>query len=323
MKKTLIAMAVLAASGASFAQVTITGNLTMGYVAMGKPAGDTSGFGVDTSQINFAATEDLGSGMKATAKMALAGADRSGESGNGTVGGRDASLALATGFGVFTLGSGKSADYLSGGIAGVGAVYFDFENLGLFSARSSRDTATFALLPIAGFTAQISHQEGGNAQGLGTGAAGATAQRLNAYGLKYASGPAVVDVQLLQFDKNVGNGTGTAVDEQRLSGSYDLGVAKLGLGTQITKYAFGNTKTQSLLGVTVPVGPVTFGAQLAARKTSDLSAAADGTQNGYSLAAVYSLSKRTMVAAQYSRWDGAVNPTASSTAAGLLLSHSF
>ena len=31
MKKTLIALAALAATGASFAQVTITGNLTSGY----------------------------------------------------------------------------------------------------------------------------------------------------------------------------------------------------------------------------------------------------------------------------------------------------
>jgi hypothetical protein len=55
MKKTLIALAVLASSGASFAQVTITGNLAMGYRATTAPAGDASGFGVDTSQINFSA----------------------------------------------------------------------------------------------------------------------------------------------------------------------------------------------------------------------------------------------------------------------------
>lgn len=82
MKKTLLAMAVLAASGASFAQVTISGSLIMGYKAT-KSTGtsdvvapgpfvvnratsgaDASGFGVDTSEIDFAIAEDLGGGAK-------------------------------------------------------------------------------------------------------------------------------------------------------------------------------------------------------------------------------------------------------------------
>ena len=72
MKKSLIALAVLAASGASFAQVSITGNLTYGYqsatvgdvttsatgVSLGQAAltaagygqlGDTAGMGAETA----------------------------------------------------------------------------------------------------------------------------------------------------------------------------------------------------------------------------------------------------------------------------------
>ena len=67
MKKTLVALAALAATGA-FAQVTITGNLAMGYAVATNVAnggGDVSGLGVDTSEIDFAATEDLGGGVKA------------------------------------------------------------------------------------------------------------------------------------------------------------------------------------------------------------------------------------------------------------------
>ena len=80
MKKTLIALAVLAASGASFAQVTITGNYTAGYrVSSGVGAtatangADQGGLGNDTSALTFEAKEDLGGGMAAGAKMSVDG----------------------------------------------------------------------------------------------------------------------------------------------------------------------------------------------------------------------------------------------------------
>jgi predicted porin len=77
MKKTLIALAALAATGASFAQssVTISGLFDVGYGAVNAPAnaagvqtGDISRVaqnGSATTSINIAGTEDLGGGMRA------------------------------------------------------------------------------------------------------------------------------------------------------------------------------------------------------------------------------------------------------------------
>jgi len=49
MKKTLVAMAVLAASGASFAQATLTGSYAFGYATTSSAAGaKSSGLGTDT-----------------------------------------------------------------------------------------------------------------------------------------------------------------------------------------------------------------------------------------------------------------------------------
>lgn len=356
MKKTLIALAVLAASGASFAQVTITGNLTMGYQAnssgavSGANASDSSGFGVDTSEIDFAATEDLGGGMKVVAKLALAGADRSGESNSvtsGDVTGRDASLAVYTKVGVFSLGSVKSADYLSGGIAGVGAYYSGWDGK-VLSARSRRDTASY-ILPMDAFTLTLSYQEAANNQGLGLGTSGSNStttpvgQTLQVIALNYNKGPLVLDGQYLNFlSRDNGNtvllptASATAPlakTQVRLSGSYDLGVVKFGLGHVVTTYDNGlnaNPKQyDTLVGASVPLGSLTLGAQFVTRRSDDLSAAQlatlvqNGTQNGWNLQANYALSKRTALIANYARWDATIGNTSQANQTQLLLSHSF
>ena len=67
MKKTLIALAVLAASGAAFAQssVSLYGIADIALTkAKGTSAQLTSG-GVSTSRLGFKGTEDLGGGLKA------------------------------------------------------------------------------------------------------------------------------------------------------------------------------------------------------------------------------------------------------------------
>ena len=119
MKKTLIALAVLAASGASFAQVTITGNYTAGYRASSAGGADSSGLGNDTSLVTFTAKEDLGGGLSASAFMNIDGLTRGG------VGGGDSGMSLAGGFGKLSLETGRGSDYLSGGTAGLGGVGLD------------------------------------------------------------------------------------------------------------------------------------------------------------------------------------------------------
>ena len=347
MKKTLIALAVLAASGASFAQATISGNLTMGYLAYSKggaTTADTSGFGVETSQINFNTTEDLGGGMKLDAQMRVDGADRS--NGGATVGavvGKDAFLRLTTnGYGVLTLGAIKLGD-LANGIASVGATYFQFDDLGdnantqpdgLFYKRATRDVVSYAL-PMGPVTLGVTHGEP-KADGLGLGAAGSSAQRANIYNAAYLSGPIAGSLTYSTFDNRDGTEK-TAKDQTRLEGAYDFGMAKVGLGYQLTTNdgVAGAKDTQTLLGVNVPLGNLQLGANWGVRKTDDYTTAANnGTRNGYILGAKYSLSKRTSVISQYARWDAASVPQTigasstvgmanPSTAFTLLLAHTF
>ncbi|MEY3782232.1 MAG: hypothetical protein RIS97_410, partial [Pseudomonadota bacterium] len=80
MKKTLLALAVVAASGAAFAQsATLSGSYAFGYQSATSAAGvRTAGIGTDTAAIALVATEDLGGGLKATAKVSLGGMMRDG-----------------------------------------------------------------------------------------------------------------------------------------------------------------------------------------------------------------------------------------------------
>jgi hypothetical protein len=78
MKKTLIALASIAAVGAASAQVSITGYMSAGYVVATAPGTGAAngGFAVDTSELYIKSSEDMGGGYKATAGMGLGGLER-------------------------------------------------------------------------------------------------------------------------------------------------------------------------------------------------------------------------------------------------------
>lgn len=332
MKKTLVALAALAATGA-FAQVTITGELAYGFATSKTTAGaSAAGWGVDTSQLWFKASEDLGGGYKAAATMSLAGADRSGEStyagaGNGAVTGRDAQLDLTTPVGVLTLGTKKNADWLHS-ITPDGTWYqLQDGNVqgtegGMRDGRTRRDQVTFAV-PYGNFAFAFTAQEAAQFLNLGTGSEGVggaagTGQRLTGYVAKYAAGALKAEGQYLIYDSNAGGAKNTL----RLGGSYDLGVANLGIATQITDYDFAggaaqSKKTDTQLGASIPMGALTIGAVYALNKVDD--GAAQGTRNGYSLQAQYNLSKQTYVIVSTKRWESAVNATASTQSNVLLV----
>lgn len=349
MKKTLIALAVLAASSASFAQVTITGAFQTGYqtVTDGKAttAGtttDRSGLGVYKSEVYFNVKEDLGAGYKLDLRYGLGGLDRSGESNYGATGangpatGRDANMDLATPFGVISLSTTKLADYLYA-TAGLGVAIDDLSDVAnkdkLLLGRTRRDGASFTL-PLGPIGLTLAHYEAAGAGlGLGVGAAGSTLQRYDLLGASYAGGPLAGNVQYLSYDNR--NGMATNKDQIRLGGSYDLGMAKVGLAYQVVNYESGKDisgkertpkVTQYLLGASVPVGPISVGLNYAKRTNDDFGAAGlykDGDQAGYLLGAKYSLSKRTSLDFQYSNFEAAVNAVDRSENMYLLMSHKF
>lgn len=360
MKKSLIALAVLAASGASFAQVTITGNYTAGYKSSvtspstvatgatlnqqvtqgiaggnaGNATGDASGLGNDTSLITFTAKEDLGGGMSVVAEMNIDGLTRGGVSGG------DSSIKLTTGVGRVTLQTYKPVDYLSGGISGVGGVGMDNK---VFPSRGLKDAAGFdtKLGPVVLGVAHMeqasvsSSATSGVGMGLGVGGAGAagtTGQRLNSLSATYLGGALVANVNYLVYDGRTDNVNTSYKDVLRAAASYDFGVAKLGGGVSVLTVTGGGTLTDSLIAVSVPAGAWTLGANFAQETYNGTVVQAaigvttagqlDQTRNGYGLSATYALSKRTSIIANYANWLPYAGANRNSET-NLLVSHSF
>jgi predicted porin len=334
MKKTLIALAVLAASGASFAQVSITGAYAAGYRAstgVGATAaangGDQSGLGNDTSLVTFEAKEDMGGGMTAGAKMAIDGLTRGG------IAGGDSGMYISGGFGKISLDTGRGSDYLSGGTSGVGGVGMDGK---VFSTLTAADSISYTSPSFGGVTFGLSHDEaaltqaGENASpvGLGVGAAGTpvgpTYQRGTSVTVGYAAGPLAVNGNYKVYDQQGAAASTNGKSRISIRGAYDFGVAKLGAGYRNTQFVSG-TRQDTFLAVGVPLGAMAIGADFAQRVQNDtaVGGSAEGTRTGYGLKAEYSLSKRTSLVASYASWEGVVGAAQRSTETNLLLSHSF
>lgn len=313
MKKTLIAAAVLAASGASFAQVTITGNYTYGFKQSttaspnslsgalaigaatvtqalsggnaGNSVGEASGFGVDTSLVTFAAKEDLGGGMSAAAEMNIDGLNRSGASGG------DSSLKLTTSIGRIGLQYYKPVDYLSGGVSGVGGVGMDNK---VFPARSLKESVGFdtklgpvfvgiAHMEQAGGSTASTSGSAGNGAGLGVGAAGlpsTVGQRLTSLSATYVTDALVANLNYLAYDNRTADSNTSYRDVLRGAASYNFGSFKLGAGISQLTLMSGATLVDSLVAVSVPVtGALTLGANYANETANGFTAGAYGTAN--------------------------------------------
>jgi len=304
MKKTLVALAAVAATGGAMAQAVMTGYIAFGYESDTTSAGaTTSGMGMDDAEINFAIAEDIEGVGKLSAAMGFTNGGK-----NNAAVGNDATIKLTTASGTaITMGTTKGASYLTGGVAAVGTNYnWDLSGK-LFSSRTINDAVSIKIPVMDGVSVSVAHAEAAvSSYWTGTGAAGnGTEQRYNTASLDYASGALVANVGYRSYDNTTASSTASANTRNRASVSYDLGVAKMGLGYESTSYMYGNTKTDSLLGVNVPVGgALSLGTQFAQQSTSgNSSSASNYNRNGYLLGANYNLSKQTYLAAHYYSYD--------------------
>ncbi len=332
MKKTLVALAVLAASGASFAQVTLTGDLEYGYAQShkGSNGGDAGGWGVDTSELYFDAVEDLGGGLKVSAHMGLIGADRSheGAGSNKAVTGEDAKLTVSGGFGSVMFGAVRNGDYMNGVTGVAAAPGFDGK---VDDARSYRDVIIYntpALIP--GLTGQIylsepNYQSNAAADtGLGAGSLGSTGQRKDILSLNYGAGAVKANIGYISADnRDSANAASTKLaNGYRLGGTYDAGVVLVGAGYERDSLDNG-TDTTTALNLNVPLGAFSVGANWVSRQFSGKPGQADGTKTGYGLGARYALSKSTAVWAQMWSFDDVVNTSDRSTGFEMAIAKSF
>ncbi|MDG1107214.1 MAG: porin [Burkholderiaceae bacterium] len=273
-------MAAVAVAGAATAQVSVTGALGFGWEGV-SPAvdGSTTGIKVTDGNVKFSASEDLGGGMSVLTAMDIQSRGR-----DTTIAGRDASITLVTGFGGFTLGAVEAGNGILGlGGAGAPVIGLDGNTAGTGSGvldggvnvNIAKDS-----LPLGnGIGISLSRVDSAAAlKGLNAG---------NVYGATYS-----MNAISAAFDY-----TDTAMAKRtRVSGSYDLGVVKLGAGYQTRKFTGAtSTNKQTVLGVSAPYGAFTFGLNYATQKQLEAS------NKGIHLGVSYALSKRTNVYAQMQR----------------------
>ena len=312
MKKSLIALAVLAASGAAMAQssVTLFGivDTGVGYIDNGgnEVAGSTAGqnkygmttSGNATSRLGFRGVEDLGGGLKAG--FWLEG-QIDGDDGNaaGFNFKRRSTLSLMGGFGEVRLGRDLTPGYSKF----ISYDLFGQVGIGQFMGWSSKlygadvggvradNMLSYYTPNFGGFTAGVSY-------GFGEDTASSKTNRYVGGYVAFDNGPISV---ALAMDKNNGNlPTTPAVNGDRtqvsLGGSYDFGMLKASALVQQVEFeptvGTGKVKVDNwALGLSAPVGPGTVKAQYASYDLKDSSNEAQQLSVGY----VYDLSKRTAV----------------------------
>ena len=315
MKKTLLALAVLAASGAAFAQTaTLSGSFIYGYQSTKVAGKTTAGIGTDTAAIALVATEDLGGGLKATAKVSLANMMRDGA---GT--GEDAFVSLAGGFGTVSMGAVETDDGLSRAYAGAPVIGLDGK---VHGANSNIDYVSYTTPQLApGLTAGVSYVDRGTTTttGLAAGTTGpALAQPSITGNLTYGAGPisARFDVTSWTRQGAADVTSNTIKNRFRVSGNYNLGMAKVGLGYSSLKRTTGISTTQLEAGVSAAFGATTVGAVYEQAKTTNAA-----TKSGFTVGAQYNLSKRTNVSAGYATWKSA--GASADSQFRVLVGHSF
>ena len=322
MKKSLIALAVLAASGAAMAQssVTLFGivDTAVGYVDNANAAGD-SVYGLSTSgnaisRLGFRGVEDLGGGLKAG--FWLEG-EIFGDNGNanGFNFQRRSTVSLMGGFGEVRMGRDLTPNYSK-------TISYDlFSQTGIGQFMGWRDWATNSDVGTTVSTADASNVRssnmisyytpnfGGLTAGLGYGfdeqTTGKAGRYVGGY-VAYDNGPLSLAASYDQRDLLV-NGlvAGSAVldrDTFTLGGSYNLNVVKLNAIVQQSKYkALGESEQVNAyaLGVSAPVGAGEVKLQYALYDNKIIESKAHHISLGY----VHNLSKRTAVYGTVSYMD--------------------
>ncbi len=304
MKKTLIALAAVAATGAALAQssVTIKGTFDPSFVVQKNTYGDGTSVtqqGLQnnrqgTSQITFLGTEDLGGGLKA---MFLYEADfdssKAVASGNalGDKGG-ELYVGLSGGFGTIKLGAPNTPSLT----AQTASNPFGTKIGGGFGAMNTGhvrqdNTVRYDTPNMSGFSAAIAYN---TKTKLDTNASITAAVGANTdIGLFYSAGPVAAGISFWNT-----SATATAVKNKETNAylTYDMGVAKVGLG-YFTEKTVGTIDSAAYnLSVSAPMGAVTLMANYG-RKNDKMAANKD--RKIFALGAKYELSKRTSVYARY------------------------
>jgi len=360
MKKTLVALAALAATGA-YAQVTLSGLMDVGVTNTSRVAPGSSTTSVargNNNRLTFAASENMEGGLKATATAQLRFDPQTGiagESGTRPVFQGETRVGLSGGFGTIQLGRGLTALQLPNGghsdpwgvTTVAGSVYAaGFATDYAAGGEGRIDTAVFYTSPsISGLTASFSWSP----KKLNNGGTITSDNTHSAINFLYANGPLVA---------GLGSETNRVGDSiLQIYGNYDLGVAKIFLSNATVKggtaadranvtfsapsagVPSGGAATQvaalgkinnSTIGATIPMGATSW--RVGYSSWNGTGAAGQQTDSKFGLGVRYDLSKRTYIyadVANQTRKNNAAatgNPSTDNTvltSTDLGIAHSF
>jgi hypothetical protein len=329
MKKTLIALAAVAVTTGAMAQATISGKFGYTYQANTDAAGvKSTGMAVSDGDVNFSASEDLGAGLKASVFMGirLRGREVNSDGATDGIGARDSTLTLTGGFGSLTVGSvAAGSGIASRGTAGAPGEGLDDNGEILDAEVNGVDLLQYTTPSFGGASVYVQVVDSIGNPGAGGTETTSTVLSANAIGVNYSAGPISASVDTTSYSAHAAAVTtaayGQAEDRVRLSASYDLGVAKVGFGMQTKGYVLAEN-TQTVYGVSVPMGALTLGVAYGKNSTKIKATGLSTDNTGINWGANYALSKRTNVQLSYRVIDTAASTT-DTKSTRVRLMHSF
>ena len=329
MKKSLIALAVLASAGVASAQssVTLFGivDATIQRVTNSGGANVTrvTNSGYNSSRLGFRGPEDLGGGMSASfwLEAGVSNDNGSGQATNtnnqasggnsaaaGTQGltfNRRSTVSLAGGWGEVRVGRDYTPQFWNltvfdpFGTNGIGTTQALNSTLGgVVAVRASNSIGYFLPGNLGGFYGQLQHYRGENASNsvvTGTTTSNNNDGNGTAIRVGYANGPVNAAIAYSTTKYAAGD-----IKSANIGGQWDFGVAKAMAEYSRDRVSSATSVTGKggLIGALVPVGPGEIRVAYSTYKT-DL--AGTPKTNKVALGYVHNLSKRTALYATYAR----------------------
>jgi predicted porin len=314
MKKTLIALAVLAVSGAAFAQSTVSiyGQFDAGVYSLSKANGTDNrvvyGDGATFSNvIGFRGSEDLGGGLKGNFHLETDVQTNNGGLNQNGLFRRQANVSVAGGFGDIKLGITTNPIIATNGalmpVSGNSVSTVTSSALG-YADFYTKNAVTYTSPAVGGLTAQIQYGFSNNVESSSEGS-------VVAGSLAYVNGP--LSIRYAMQDRKQGNSagalaagsapnTGNAKDSSVFGVRYQMGAVTVAAAMLENNAATANNgakaKVDGLsLGVGYVTGAWTLGATRVTAEESSL----------LNLQARYALSKRTNLIAQAGFADNNAN----------------
>lgn len=304
MKKTLIALAAVAATGAAFAQssVTLYGVADAGLQKISGTSlqmNSSATLNNGNSRWGVRGVEDLGGGLKASFNFEQGLSLDNGSAGSsGGPFGRAAFMALSGGFGEVSMGRRLNPAFYTAaaweltGTANYSAVTSQFTPV--LGGIRENDMIMYTSPSFGGVTLQYAHVLKGD-----TGA-----DAVNDLSLRYGAGPLVVAFNYNKQDSGAKN--------KHLGASYNFGAFKVA-GAWIDPDGAAKGFT---IGASAPMGPVTL--------TVDFARDTNAKDTDLLIEAKYALSKRTFAYAAYLRdGDKKAGNLAGNNGLGLGVRHNF